>query len=64
MANVLAKVPVFFGEVKAELIKVAWPSRKELMGATWIVIIVTALLTLYIGALDFILTKAVSMVLK
>ena len=64
MANVLAKVPVFFGEVKAELIKVAWPSRKELLGATWIVIIVTALLTLYIGALDFILTKAVSLVLK
>ena len=64
MANVLAKVPVFFGEVKAELIKVAWPSRKELLGATWIVIIVTSLLTLYIGALDFILTKAVSLVLK
>lgn len=64
MANVLAKVPAFFGEVKAELIKVAWPSRKDLLGATWIVIIVTALLTLYIGALDFILTKAVSLVLK
>ncbi len=64
MANVLAKVPVFFSEVKAELIKVAWPSRKELLGATWIVIIVTALLTLYIGALDFLLTKAVSLVLK
>ena len=64
MANVLAKVPVFFGEVKAELIKVAWPSRKELLGATWIVIIVTTLLTLYIGALDFFLTKAVSLVLK
>ena len=64
MANVLAKVPVFFGEVKAELIKVAWPSRKDLLGATWIVIIVTAILTLYIGALDFILTKLVSLVLK
>ncbi|MFH0941082.1 MAG: preprotein translocase subunit SecE [Candidatus Omnitrophota bacterium] len=64
MANILAKVPVFFGEVKAELIKVAWPSRKDLLGATWIVIIVTAILTLYIGALDFILTKAVSLVLK
>ncbi|OIO36295.1 MAG: preprotein translocase subunit SecE [Candidatus Omnitrophica bacterium CG1_02_44_16] len=64
MANVLAKVPVFFSEVKAELIKVAWPSRKELLGATRVVIIVTALLTFFIGALDFILSKAVSLVLK
>jgi len=64
MANVLAKVPVFFSEVKAELIKVAWPSRKELLGATRVVIIVTALLTFFIGSLDFILSKAVSLVLK
>ena len=64
MANVLAKVPVFFSEVKAELIKVAWPSRKELLGVTRVVIIVTALLTFLIGALDFILSKAVSLVLK
>jgi len=64
MANVLARVPVFFGEVKTELTKVSWPTRKELVGATWIVIVVTAILTAYIGILDFLLSKAVSMVLK
>jgi preprotein translocase subunit SecE len=64
MANFIGSVPVFFGEVKAELTKVAWPSRKELVGATWIVIIVTSILTAYIGVLDFLLTKAVSAVVK
>jgi preprotein translocase subunit SecE len=64
MSNFFSSIPVFVGEVKAELTKVAWPTRKELVGATWIVIIVTAILTAYIGTLDFFLTKAVSMVMK
>ena len=64
MANVIAKVPVFFREVKIELTKVSWPTKSELVGATWIVVIVTALLTTYIGILDFLLSKAVSVVLK
>jgi preprotein translocase subunit SecE len=64
MANVIARLPVFFREVKIELTKVSWPSRRELVGATWIVIVVTAILTTYIGVLDFLLSKAVSVVLK
>lgn len=64
MANILAKIPIFFGEVKIELTKVSWPSRKELLGASWIVIITTGILTAYIGILDFVLSKAVTMVLK
>ena len=64
MANVIARIPVFFREVKIELTKVSWPTRNELVGATWIVIIVTTILTTYIGILDFLLSKAVSVVLK
>ena len=64
MANFFEKIPVFFREVKIELTKVSWPSRKELLGATWIVFITTTLLTLYIALLDFLLSKGVTMVLK
>jgi len=64
MTNFLSSIPVFVNEVKSELIKVAWPSRKELLGATWIMVVVTAILTTYIGILDFLLSKAVAMVLK
>ena len=64
MVNIFAKIPVFFREVKAELAKVSWTSRKELVGATGIVMLATAILTAYIGVLDFVLSKAVSLVLK
>ncbi|MDD5019466.1 MAG: preprotein translocase subunit SecE [Candidatus Omnitrophica bacterium] len=67
MVNVFgffAKIPVFFREVKAEMLKVAWPSRQDLIGATWIVLIVTTILTAYIGALDFVLSKTVSIILQ
>jgi preprotein translocase subunit SecE len=64
MANFVARVPVFFQEVRTELTKVSWPSRKELMGATWIVILTTTILTLYVGVLDYLLSKGVMMVLK
>ncbi|HAJ57394.1 MAG TPA: preprotein translocase subunit SecE [Candidatus Omnitrophica bacterium] len=64
MVNVFTKIPVFFREVKIELTKVSWTTRKELFGATWIVILTTAILTAYIGILDFFLSKSVSLVLK
>jgi preprotein translocase subunit SecE len=67
MANaftVFSNIPVFFREVKAEMVKVAWPSRQDLIGATWIVLIVTAILTAYIGVLDFVLSKSVSIILQ
>ena len=64
MVNIFARIPVFFREVKIELSKVSWTARKELFGATWIVILTTAILTGFIGVLDFFLTKAVSLVLK
>lgn len=64
MTNVFAKIPVFVREVRGELVKVSWTSRKELFGATWIVMLTAAILTAYIGILDFFLSKAVSLVLK
>jgi preprotein translocase subunit SecE len=64
MANIFARIPVFFREVKVELTKVAWPARHELMGATGVVIVVTAILTAYIGVWDFILSKIVTLVVK
>lgn len=67
MADILSairRVPTFFAEVKAELVKVSWPSRKDLLGATWIMVAVTAILTAYISILDFVLSKGVEMVLR
>ncbi len=62
--TVIKKVPDFFSQVKAELLKVSWPSRKDLVGAAVVVVVATALLTAYIGALDFLLTRIVTLVMR
>lgn len=34
----VSKAVDFFGEVKAEMTKVAWPTREEIVASTWVVI--------------------------
>ncbi|MBI3385321.1 preprotein translocase subunit SecE [Candidatus Gottesmanbacteria bacterium] len=46
----------FFSEVKAELAKVVWPSKEETIRLTGIVIVISLVVGLFIGALDYILT--------
>lgn len=47
------KLIKYFYEAKEELEKVAWPSRKETVRATLIVIGVSVGVALFLGALDF-----------
>lgn len=42
----------FLREVRAELRKVAWPSRKELISYSLVVLVSVSLITLFITALD------------
>ncbi len=49
----------YLREVRVELGRVDWPSRKELTGATLIVIVVLVVLALYLGAWDWIFTVSV-----
>ncbi|MFH1458266.1 MAG: preprotein translocase subunit SecE [Candidatus Omnitrophota bacterium] len=54
----------FIKEVKAELGKVAWSSRQELIDSTIVVITVTALMAAFIGAVDIFLSKGLSLLLR
>ncbi len=49
----------FFREVRAELKKVTWPSREELQTYTIVVFGLSAALTLYVFALDWVFTRGV-----
>lgn len=61
----LIEKPVnFIKEVKTELGKVAWSTRQELMSSTMVVISVTAIMALFIGLIDIILSKFLSVVFK
>lgn len=45
-------VVAFLREVRAELRRVAWPSRRELLSYSLVVLVVVTLLTLYVFGLD------------
>ena len=53
----------FIQESWQELKKVYWPSRKETYAATAVVIIVVILVSIYLAAVDFVLTKAIQAML-
>jgi preprotein translocase subunit SecE len=49
----------FFNEVVVELRKVSWPTRNALMQSTGVVIVVVAIVSLYLWALDSIFDRLV-----
>ncbi|MFN8019724.1 MAG: preprotein translocase subunit SecE [Acidimicrobiales bacterium] len=49
----------FVREVNAELRKVAWPTRKETISLSGIVLVFLILMTALIAALDWVFTKSV-----
>ncbi len=54
----------FLLETRDELKKVVWPSRAEVIRLTIVVILVSAIVGIYIGGLDFLLAKLLSTVIK
>ena len=49
----------FIREVRQELKKVNWPSRRELLAYTLVVLVTVVLLTSFVFALDFLISKGV-----
>ncbi|NOZ25763.1 MAG: preprotein translocase subunit SecE [Nitrospirae bacterium] len=54
----------FLREVKLEAKKVLFPTRDELIGSTWVVIISTIIVAVFLGLVDFILSKFVKFILR
>jgi preprotein translocase subunit SecE len=50
----------FFREVVAELRKVIWPNRKQMVTYTTVVLVFVVFMVAFIGGLDFGFIKAVS----
>jgi preprotein translocase subunit SecE len=61
MAN---KVVGFFNDVKLEMGKVSWSTRDELIGSTIVVIVSLAILSVFIGICDVILSAAVNIIMS
>ena len=54
----------YLKEVRLELSKVIWPKRDEVIKLTLIVIIISVIVGLYLGALDFIYTKLLELLIN
>lgn len=63
IAGVFEPIRAYFQDVFAELGRVAWPTREEAIRLTYIVIIVTAIVALFLGGVSYLfslLTTAVA----
>jgi preprotein translocase subunit SecE len=60
----LEKTMTFIRESYAELRRVTWPTRKEILGSTVVVLIVVGILMLFIGLFDFILSVLVRLLVR
>ena len=51
-------------ELRAELKKVHWPARNETNAATVVVLVLVAIIALYLGVVDFLLSQIVQTILN
>ncbi len=62
--KIFSRFTKFVTEVKVEMQKVSWSDRNELVSSTGIVIISTALLAVFIGIVDLVLSRFISLLLS
>ena len=60
MSNYIRQIIQFIKEAYLELKKVSWLSKKELIASTVVVIIFIFLFSIFVGLVDFILAKIMS----
>jgi preprotein translocase subunit SecE len=60
----MQKIVEFFLEVKSELSKVVWPSKKQTMYYTGVVIVVSIVIAVILGAADYGLIQVVQKVVN
>jgi len=58
------KMQGFLSEVRAEMQKVTWSTREELMGSTAVVLMTMLILSVFIGVSDFIFSHFLSALLR
>ena len=59
----LDQIIQFFRESYAELQRVTWISRKEVMGSTLVIIVLISILSLFVAFIDFVFIKLIAMVI-
>jgi preprotein translocase subunit SecE len=58
------QIKKFLEEVKAEFLKIVWPDKKATLGLTGVVVVLTIIVSVYLGSVDLLLGKVVSSFLR
>jgi preprotein translocase subunit SecE len=57
------KIKIFLTDARIELRKVTWPTRKQAIASTSVVILVVFVVSMFLGIVDFGLAKIIKLVL-
>jgi preprotein translocase subunit SecE len=63
-SNPVVRIRDFFTEVVAELKKSAWPTRKELIDSSLVVIMTVLILGVFVAGADIVISRIVSMLTR
>ncbi len=58
------KAVQFFRDVRSELRKVTFPTRKETLASTVVVILAVFVIAVYLGVVDFALSRVIGSILR
>jgi preprotein translocase subunit SecE len=64
MNSLFKRTKNFLADVWAEMRKVSWVRRKELLTTTLVVIVFSTIMAIFIGVVDFIFSQLLNLVLK
>ncbi|HOJ51750.1 MAG TPA: preprotein translocase subunit SecE [Syntrophales bacterium] len=59
----VGRIKAFLLDAKAELKKVTWPTRKQALASTMVVIVVVFVVSIFLGLVDFGLVKLMKLIL-
>jgi len=57
--NIFMRLNRYFNDVQAELRRVVWPNRKEVLNSSWVVVITLAIFIVLIFMLDSVASWAI-----
>lgn len=60
----MVNIKKFITEVKTELKKVSWSTREDLIASTIVVLTSVALLALFIGICDLVLSRVINFIIR
>ena len=63
VSGMAGRVRRFLDEAKAELKKVTWPTRKQAIASTAVVIVIVIILSIFLSLVDLGLTKLIKLIL-